>query len=136
MYERGLVAFYNPDKNMKFFRADIKGFTKTGASFIKKSKYGAEDISDMIEAIISPTVDFIYEKDGKVLLFSGDGMLFFLRDEKDIHELKNLLKGNIDNYNSSKGTDIGVKIERLNEIYNPHIVEGSLKKAFFFHPHP
>ena len=52
------IPLYIFDKHVIFVRADILGFTKISERFIRDSRYGVEEISNMIDIIIFPAINY------------------------------------------------------------------------------
>ncbi|MGE3062073.1 MAG: AAA family ATPase [bacterium] len=117
----------------KFFFADISNFTKTTEMFIKKSQYGQEVIRDIVDSVFSGAIQKIYEKDGYVILFAGDGLLFYLSPEFS-NSVRSEFEKNIDKFNRKMSTELGIKIEEMTENLFPHIVKAEKREFIYFHP--
>ena len=60
---------------------DLKGFTDMTEKLVKKGKYGAEVISDIINMIFDPTVKIIRDKGGFISAFVGDAITAVFPDK-------------------------------------------------------
>ncbi len=119
--------------NGRFFFADISGFTKTTEMFIKKTQYGPEVIRDIVDSIFNRAIEKIYKESGYVVLFAGDGILFYLKDEA-IDGVKSEFEESIFEFNKKMSTDLGIKIDQMEDPLYPHTVKTKEREFIYFHP--
>ena len=116
-----------------FAFADISGFTQITASLIKKSRYGAEQVSDLVNGLFGLIIDTIEKNNGIVLHFAGDAILFTI-DAKRMKECSCQFNEQIRHYNNENRTNLSVKTEIFSRPYFPHIIESKKSKILFFSP--
>lgn len=68
---------------------DIVGFTKLTTKLMAQGTLGAEQLSDTLNKLFGPLVDYVYGKEGFIPYFAGDAFLAFFEEE---HHEKNLQK--------------------------------------------
>lgn len=117
-----------------FCFADISNFTSTTEIFINQSKYGAEKVRDLVDSIFSKSTDYIYRKNGQVLLFAGDGLLFYLNDEESVTALHERMRRDAVSYNSQHGTELDVKMLRFKDEMRAQIISAGGGEFVYFHP--
>lgn len=61
--------------------ADISGFTALTGSLMKRGKAGAEELSEILNKVYSPLIDYIYSSDGEIANFAGDALTVVFKNE-------------------------------------------------------
>jgi len=118
---------------LKTYFIDVSNFTSTTENFIKNSEYGAEIISSIINEIFTKGIEKIYENEGNVLLFAGDGIMFCV-DQERVKIIESEFNKNISNVNFSQKTYLGYKILEMENNYYPRIIHGTKRDFLYFYP--
>lgn len=68
---------------------DIVGFTKLTTKLMAQGTLGAEQLSDTLNKLFGPLVDYVYARDGFIPYFAGDAFLAFFEEP---HNEENIQK--------------------------------------------
>ncbi len=130
--KEGLLPYLSVNNNV-FGVVDMQGFTKLTESFVEDPVYGAERISELIQEIFTPAVNFVVKNKGNIIGFTGDGFVFSLPDQNVFDRLKARFNDILVNY--AKKTDVNISF-RMNKYKKPlyfHTIEGKNSSFFFYH---
>lgn len=111
--------------------ADISGFTPLTASLIAKSRYGAEEVSDLVNSVFGGIISAVHENGGMVLLFAGDALLFTV-DADRLEICRERFGRHINSYNRSNNVSLSISIDIFTEQYYPHKLKYRNSSLLFF----
>ena len=70
---------------------DIVGFTKLTTKLMAQGTLGAEQLSDTLNKLFGPLVDYVYAKNGFIPYFAGDAFLAFFEEDHNEENLEKCL---------------------------------------------
>lgn len=111
--------------------ADISGFTPLTAAMIAKSRYGAEEVSDLVNSVFGGIINTVHENGGAVLHFAGDALLFTV-DLARLEICKEHFSRHIESYNRNNNVSLSISIDIFTEKYYPHKMKYKNNELLFF----